>query len=93
MSLRKQLIRLAHANPELRPDLLPLLRVGKLMKRQEKILKDKGGNAMSFDDLPPAVQAALRKVKDQETLEMDVDRWLGDNNNPHLRAAADVNTA
>jgi len=60
-------------------------KVGKLMKRQEKILKDRAGDAMSFDDLPPAVQAALRKVKDQETLWSDVDRWLGDNNNPHLK--------
>jgi hypothetical protein len=134
---RSATIRLAHAHPELRDHLLPMLtasygeddcpvcggegmplgalgskkfyrcrdcgmefsedgiepgrgmsasgKTGKLMKRQEKILKDKAGDAMSFDDLPSSVQAALRKVKDQETLWSDVDRWLGDHNNPHLR--------
>ena len=60
----------------------------RLMRRQENMLEKylaSGGDAMSFDDLPEKVQGGLRKVKDQETLWSDVDRWLGDNNNPHLR--------
>jgi len=54
----------------------------KLMSRQEKILKDYragGGKVMDYDDLPANVRAALSKVKDQETLWSDVNRWLGDN--------------
>jgi hypothetical protein len=66
----------------------------KLMSRQEKILKQyldsTGGRAVSsYDELPSNVQEALRRVKDQETLWSDVDRWLSDNNPPHLRWAAD----
>lgn len=62
----------------------------KLQSRQEKILRkylDMAGldAAKSYDELPPDVQADLRRVKDQETLWSDVDRWLMDNNNPHLR--------
>ena len=65
----------------------------KLMSRQEKILKDYLASAgsravMEYDDLPSSVRDALTKVKDQETLWSDVNRWLGDNNNPHLRSAA-----
>lgn len=63
-------------------------RSARLMSRQEAILKKylaSGGNAMFFDELPPDVQAALQRVKDHETLWSDVDRWLSDNNNPHLR--------
>jgi hypothetical protein len=56
------------ANPKLRP-------------RQEKILKEyvsRGGVAYFYDDLPADVRAALHAVGDQETLHMDVDRWLSD---------------
>ena len=42
--------------------------------------------AMDFDQLPAKVQAELRRVKDQETLPVDVDRWLMDHANPHLRS-------
>ncbi len=66
-------------------------KTAKLMSRQEAILKkylDGGGNAMFFDDLPTSTQKALSAVKDQETLDSDVDRWLGDNNNPHLKRAS-----
>lgn len=57
----------------------------KLQARQIKILKDyiteNSGRFISwFDDLPQEVQSALVRVKDSETLHMDVDRWLGDNN-------------
>jgi uncharacterized Zn finger protein len=66
------------------------LKQGKLMSRQEAILKKYMESAGSgaqhdFDDLPSSVQDALSKVKDQETLPSDVNRWLGDHNNPHLR--------
>jgi len=57
-------------------------KTAKLMSRQEKILKDyraDGGKAMDYDDLPADVQKALAKVKDQETLDSDANRWLGDN--------------
>lgn len=94
-ALRSNLIRLANEKPELRVHLIPLLRVeasaktSKLQSRQEAILKkylEGGGNAMSFDDLPSATVKALEAVKDQETLWSDVERWLGDNNNPHLKS-------
>ena len=57
----------------------------KLQARQIKILKDyladhQGRFISWFDDLPQEVQSALVRVKDSETLHMDVDRWLGDNN-------------
>lgn len=61
----------------------------KLMSRQEAILKkyvEGGGGAMMFEDLPSNVRKDLSKGKDQETLHSDADRWLGDNNNPHLRS-------
>ena len=64
-------------------------KTSKLMSRQEAILKkylEGGGNAMSFDDLPSSTVKALEAVKDQETLWSDVERWLGDNNNPHLKS-------
>lgn len=65
-------------------------KLSKLQKRQEAILRkyldSAGARAVDgFDALPGNVQSDLRKVKDQETLQMDVDRWLTDNNNPHLR--------
>jgi hypothetical protein len=68
-------------------------KTSKLMSRQEAILKkyleSAGGRAaMDFEELPADVQSALRRVKDQETLDSDVNRWLMDNNNPHLRSAA-----
>jgi len=64
-------------------------KTAKLMSRQEKVLKayldDAGARAvMEFDNLPLRVQSDLRRVKDQETLHMDVNRWLMDNNNHHL---------
>lgn len=61
------------------------LKSARLMKRQEKVLEkfiSRGGSAMFFDDLPRDVQSALRRIRDQETLHMDVDRWLGDHNMP-----------
>lgn len=56
----------------------------KLMARQEKILKDyiaSAGSraAMDYDSLPQSVRSALEKVKDQETLWSDAERFLGDN--------------
>ena len=69
----------------------------KLMKRQEKILKSYLENTsdpqMYFDRLPNKIQLALRKVKDQETLWMDVDRWLGDNRPRSNRWASSSNLA
>lgn len=94
-ALRAKVAKLAREVPELRPHLVPLLRMAsqtkasKLLSRQEAILKkylDGGGNAMDFEDLPTSVQKALSAVKDQETLDSDVNRWLGDNNNPHLKS-------
>jgi len=65
----------------------------KLQSRQEKILKqylDSAGSraVMDYDALPSNVKESLQKVKDQETLPSDVDRWLMDNNNPHLKSAS-----
>ena len=64
----------------------PMYRLGKtarkLHKRQEKVLQkylDQGGGEEFFDDLPQRTQDELRRVKDTETLHMDVDRWLQDN--------------
>lgn len=94
MSLRAQLIRLAHTHPELRDDLLPLLKVGKLMSRQEAILKrhvnslGTGQSVLDYDDLPPRVVDDLVKVKDSETLWSDVNRWLADNDPHHGRWAS-----
>ena len=73
-------------------------KTAKLQARQEAILKEylkSGGTAMLYDDLPPNVWAAIRRVKDQETLPSDVDRWLSDHNNPHTRSmwAASSKTA
>lgn len=50
-SLHQQTIRLAYAKPELRPHLLPLLRVAF------------GGTRVAVKDLPPSVQRALKEVK------------------------------
>ena len=64
-------------------------KTARLMKRQEKVLEKylaSGGNAMSYDDLPRNVRAALERIKDTETLWSDVERWLMDNNNPHLQS-------
>lgn len=127
--LRARLIRLAHAHPELRADILPLVtasyeqdvkqdadpkakdqskddywngldpkkpalgdpalppKTAKLMSRQEALLQkymDEAARsgaraATGWDELPDSVRAALRRVKDQETLWMDVDRWFMDN--------------
>lgn len=68
----------------------------KLMSRQEKILKDylvsAGSRAvMDYDDLPSSVRDALTRVKDQETLWSDVNRWLMDNNKRNMRLAWDEN--
>ena len=90
--IRTQMIRLAYENPELRADLLPLLKTArKLHKRQEKVLQkyldSAGSRAVSnFDDLPSNVRSELERIKDTETLWSDVERWLGDNNNPHLQS-------
>ena len=58
-------------------------KTARLMKRQEKILRQyldsASSPAMDYDGLPPQVQSALRRVKNQETLHSDVERWLGDN--------------
>lgn len=56
----------------------------KLMARQEKILKDYIASAgsravMDYDSLPQSVRSALEKVKDQEFLWSDAERFLGDN--------------
>jgi len=65
------------------------IKAARLMKRQEKVLEKylaSGGNAMSYDDLPRNVRASLERIKDTETLWSDVERWLSDNNNPHLKS-------
>ena len=57
-------------------------KTARLMKRQIKILEKYVASAYDvpffFDDLPSNVIAQLRRVKDQETLHTDVERWLGD---------------
>jgi hypothetical protein len=57
-------------------------KTARLMKRQIKILEKYVATAHDvpffFDELPSNVIALLRRVKDQETLHMDVERWLGD---------------
>ena len=63
----------------------------KLHKRQEKILEkylDSAGSraVANFDQLPSNVRSELERIKDTETLWSDVERWLGDNNNPHLQS-------
>lgn len=68
-------------------DLLPsevANKVAKLMSRQEAILKkyveEAGSRAVDqYDDLPKNVRDALTRVKDQETLWSDAERWLSDN--------------
>lgn len=70
-----------------RADLLPsevANKVAKLMSRQEAILKkyveEAGSRAVDqYDDLPKNVRDALARVKDQETLWSDAERWLSDN--------------
>jgi len=93
--LKLAVLRLARKNSMFREALVAELRkTSKLMARQEAILKKYletvglSRAAMVFDELPGNIQVALRRVKDQETLHSDVDRWLGDNNNPHMRSAA-----
>jgi hypothetical protein len=59
-------------------------KVAKLMSRQEAILKkyveEAGSRAVDqYDDLPKSVRDALTRVKDQETLWSDAERWLSDN--------------
>jgi hypothetical protein len=74
-------------------------RSAKLMSRQEAVLKkyleSAGSRAvMDYDALPADVKAALSKIKDQETLASDVDRWLMDNNKPpHMRSATTERTS
>ena len=57
-------------------------KTARLMKRQIKILelfvKGRPSIPLFFDALPPKIQDGLKRVKYQETLEMDVNRWLGD---------------
>jgi hypothetical protein len=60
----------------------------KLMSRQEKLLDDwiagsEGRKALSdgrvsYDELPGTLVAALQRIKDQETLWSDVERYLMD---------------
>jgi len=65
-------------------------KTAKLMSRQETLLQKymetaarSGGRAATgWDELPDSVRKALRAVKDQETLWMDVDRWFMDNAPP-----------
>jgi len=64
-------------------------KTARLMKRQEKVLQkyldSAGSRAVSdYDSLPSSVRSALERIKDGESLWSDVERWLGDNNNPHL---------
>jgi len=62
-------------------------KTAKLMSRQENLLQKymeavarSGARAATdWDELPDAVREALRRVKDQETLWMDVNRWFSDN--------------
>lgn len=54
----------------------------------KKILKDyieAGGNACDFDDLPSSIRSKLKAAGYPETLESDAERFLWDNNNPHLK--------
>jgi hypothetical protein len=57
-------------------------KTARLMKRQIKILetylRTQTSIPMFFEALPPKIQQALQRVKYQETLEMDVERWLSD---------------
>ena len=57
-------------------------KTARLMKRQIKILElfvnGRPSIPLFFDALPPKIQDGLKRVKYQETLEMDVERWLGD---------------
>lgn len=64
-------------------------RTSKLLSRQEAILKkylESGGSGMFWEDLPADVKNDLRRVKNQETLDSDVARWLGD----HKKWAAET---
>ena len=67
----------------------------KLHSRQDAILRKylewAGATraATDWDELPDSVRAALRRVKDHETLHFDVNRWFSDNNPVHLRWARD----
>lgn len=71
------------------PALTP--KTAKLMSRQEGLLQKymdavarSGARAATgWDELPDSVREALRRVKDQETLWMDVDRWFMDNAPAH----------
>ena len=52
-----------------------------LLKRQERILKEYFETApdppmTEYDKLPPKIRSALERVKNQETLWMDAERWL-----------------
>ncbi|MDB4278650.1 hypothetical protein N9917_03530 [Deltaproteobacteria bacterium] len=70
----------------------------KLHNRQVKVLQkyldSAGSRAVSdYDDLPDRVRSELERIKFTETLWSDVNRWLSDNNNPHLRWASVNRTA
>lgn len=57
-------------------------KTARLMKRQIKVLEafaqGRPSIPMFFEALPPKTQQALKRIKYQETLEMDVERWLSD---------------
>ena len=62
-------------------------KTARLMARQEAILRKYMDEAVrsgmraatGWDELPDQIQTLLRRVKDQETLWSDVDRWFWDN--------------
>lgn len=62
MTLRNRLIRLAHAKPELRDHLLPLLREASFEDEVEgkKFKNPETGNQVSFDSLPADEQKKIR---------------------------------
>lgn len=57
-------------------------KTARLMKRQikllEKFLQGRPSIPLSFEALPPKIQDSLKRIKYQETLEMDVERWMSD---------------
>lgn len=96
-SERRAMIRLAATLPVGSPERRAILagcekpegKTARLMKRHEAILRkylDSAGSraVMDYDALPSSVRSALERVKFTETLWSDVNRWLMDNNNPHL---------
>ena len=73
MSLRSQIIRLAHANPELRPKLLPLLKQARLDADQErmfdalKMIAENEGRFYAKRDAKGAVDFAWRQWQKDES--------------------------